>query len=189
MKTFALQTIAIALFFSLTNITAQTKKIDAKKSTISWVGKKLTGEHSGTISIKEGSLIMKAGKLTGGTFIVDMSKINVTDLKAGEGKEDLEKHLKADDFFGTTKFPTSKLIFKTIADKGNGVYSVTADMTIKTTTNPVTFDLTIAGKTASTTLTIDRTKYDIKYGSGTFFQNLGDKTISDNFDLAVKLNF
>jgi len=74
---------------------------------------------------------LKGGKLTGGTFTVDMTSVASTDLKAGEGKEKLEGHLKTEDFFGTEKFPTAALVFKTIAAKPNNVYTVTADLTIK----------------------------------------------------------
>ena len=183
-----LKTIAVAIAVALSTLaTAQTKKVNAQASTINWVGKKVTGQHSGTIGIKDGTLLFKGKKLIGGNFVVDMSKLIVTDLKTGEGKENLEGHLKADDFFGTEKFPTAKLVFKTIGDKGNGTYTITADLTIKSSTNPVTFDLVVAGNAAKTTLVVDRTKYDIKYGSGSFFSNLGDKTISDNFDLSVAL--
>lgn len=185
-----LKSIAAILFLAITTtLSAQTKKVIAEKSSINWVGKKVTGEHSGTIAIKAGSLVFKKDKLAGGKFVVDMTKIVVTDLQAGQGKEDLEKHLNADDFFGVKKFPTSVLLFKKIADKGNGVYTITANMTIKSITKPVTFDMTVTGNTATANVVINRTEFDIKYGSGTFFQNLGDKTISDNFDLNVKLTF
>jgi polyisoprenoid-binding protein YceI len=185
-----LKLIASALLLAVSVIvSAQTKKVDVSKSTVKWVGKKVTGEHSGTIAIKQGSLVFKGAKLAGGKFVIDMTKIVVTDLQAGQGKEDLEKHLNADDFFGVKKFSTSTLVFKTIADKGNGVYTITADMTIKSITKPVVFDMTVAGNTATANVVVNRTEYDIKYGSGTFFQNLGDKTISDNFDLNVSLSF
>lgn len=184
-----LKTIAIALLvaFGTTAATAQNKKIDASKSTINWVGKKVTGEHSGTINFQEGMLIFKGKKVTGGNFTVDMTSINTTDL-SGEWKQKLDGHLKADDFFGTEKFKTATLKFTTIADKGNGLYTVTADLTIKGITKPVTFDLTVKGNTASTKLTIDRTKYDIKYGSKSFF-DVGDKAIYDDFELAISLQF
>lgn len=186
-----LKTIAIALLvaFSTAAVSAQTKKVDAAKSNVEWLGKKVTGQHNGTVKLKEGALVFSGKKLTGGTFTVDMNSITVTDLKAGEGKEKLEGHLKSPDFFGTEKFPTSKLVFKKIADKGNGVYTVTADLTIKESTNPVTFDVTVKGNTATAKVTIDRTKFDIKYGSGSFFDNLGDKAISDNFDITATLQF
>lgn len=186
-----LKTIAIALLvtFGTTIATAQNKKVNVEKSKISWVGKKVTGEHSGTINFKEGIVVLKKGKLAGGNFTVNMTSIEVTDLKAGQGKEKLEGHLKADDFFGTAKFATASLVFKTIAAKSNGVYTVTADLTIKGITNPVTFDMNVTDTTASTSFKVDRTKFDIKYGSGSFFDNLGDKTISDEFDLTVNLQF
>lgn len=186
-----LKTIAIALLvaFSTATVSAQTKKVDAAKSKIEWVGKKVTGQHSGTVGLKEGALVFKGAKLTGGTFTVDMNSIAATDLKAGEGKEKLEGHLKSPDFFGTEKFPTAKLVIKKIADKGNGVYTVTADLTIKDKTLPNTFDITVKGNTATSKLTIDRTKFDIKYGSGSFFDNLGDKAINDNFEVTATLQF
>ncbi len=188
MKT--LKTIAVALLvaFSAT-ISAQTKQIDAKKSIITWVGKKVTGQHTGTIALKSGALVFKSTKLVGGTFIADMTTLVNTDLKTGEGKEQLEGHLKSADFFGIEKNPTAVLVFKTLAAKPNGIYTVTADLTIKGITNPITFDLAITTNTATSLLKVDRTKYDIKYNSGNFFQNLGDKVISDEFDLNVALKF
>ena len=185
-----LKSIAFALVTILTlSVTAQTKKIDAKKSTVNWVGKKVTGSHEGTIDLKDGALVFKGKKLVGGTFNVDMNSIVVTDLKAGQGKEKLEGHLKADDFFGTDKFATASLVFKKIAAKTSKIYTVTADLTIKGITKPVTFDLATTANSASANVKIDRTKYDIKYGSGSFFDSLGDKAINDDFDLVVALKF
>jgi polyisoprenoid-binding protein YceI len=115
--------------------------------------------------------------------------MTTTDLKAGQGKEKLDGHLKSEDFFGTEKFPTSTLVFKTIAAKGAGVYTVTADLTIKGITDSVTFDLATTANTASANVKINRTKFGIKYGSGSFFDNLGDKAIADEFDLTVALKF
>ncbi len=185
-----LKTIAIALLvaFGTTVATAQTKKIDVEKSSIKWVGKKVTGEHSGTVNFKEGALIFKSGKLAGGAFTVDMTSLTATDL-SGDWKTKLDGHLKSEDFFGTEKNPTSTLVFKKIATKPNGVYTVTADLTIKGITNPVTFDLTVKGNTASTKFNIDRTKYGIKYNSKSFFDSIGDKAIYDDFELAVNLQF
>jgi|AntRauMFilla1563_2_1112583.scaffolds.fasta_scaffold08882_2 polyisoprenoid-binding protein YceI len=184
LKTFAVAIIALISF--ATN--AQTKKINVEKSNITWLAKKVTGQHEGTISLKEGALILKDGKLTGGKFVMDMTSINTTDLD-GDMKENLDGHLKSDDFFSTAKNPTATLVFKTIADKGNGTYTVTAELMIKKITNPVTFDINVSDAGATTKLIIDRTKYDIKYKSGNFFENLGDKVIYDNFDLTINLKF
>ncbi len=186
-----IKTIAIALLvvFSTATINAQTKKIDASKSTITWVGKKVTGKHDGTVNLKEGSLIFKSSGLTGGTFTVDMNSIAVSDLKSGEGKEKLEGHLKSDDFFGTDKYATSKLVFTNVKANGANKYTVIGNLTIKDKTNPITFDLVVNGNTATTKLVIDRSKYDVKYNSTSFFDSLGDKAIYDDFDLDVTLKF
>jgi polyisoprenoid-binding protein YceI len=186
MKNWKSLAFAILAFVSFTT-NAQTNKISTSKSTIKWTGKKVVGSHEGNISFKDGSLTFKNKVLTGGSFNVDMTTITCTDLKAGEGKESLEGHLKADDFFGTEKHKTSTLVFKTVKSKGKGVYTVTADLTIKGVKNAITFDLSVNGKTATTTLKVDRTKYGIKYGSGSFFDGLGDKAISDEFELKINL--
>jgi polyisoprenoid-binding protein YceI len=184
-----LKTIAIALLVTVsTAITAQTKKVEVLKSTVSWNAKKVTGEHSGTVNLKEGALVFKKSKLAGGNFIVDMTSITGTDL-TGEYLDKLNGHLKSDDFFGTEKNPTATLVFKKIAAKAAGVYTVTGNLTIKGITNPITFDLATTANSATTTLKIDRTKFGIKYGSGSFFDNLGDKAISNEFDLKVALVF
>ena len=110
MKNF--KSIALALFVAAsTVVTAQTKKIDVAKSKIEWVGKKVTGQHNGTVNFKEGNVVFKGKKLSGGSFIVDMNSLTATDLQ-GEYQGKLNGHLKADDFFGTEKFPTAKLVFK-----------------------------------------------------------------------------
>ncbi|MGG7035659.1 MAG: YceI family protein [Flavobacterium sp.] len=185
-----LKTIAttLVLTLSLTTMVAQTKKINTEKSKITWLAKKVTGQHEGTINFADGALVFKGEKVKGGSFTVDMPSLTATDLK-GEYLEKLNGHLKADDFFGTATYPTSKLVFKKIATKDNKNYTVTADLTIKNITNPVVFDLVVNGNTAKTVLKIDRTKYDIKYNSGKFFDNLGDKTIYDEFELTVNLVF
>lgn len=185
-----LKSIALALVVVLTtaSVTAQTKKVDASKSSINWVGKKVAGQHSGTVNLKEGSLVFKGSKLKGGTFIVDMTSLTATDL-SGEYQGKLNGHLKADDFFGTEKFPTATLVLKKIAAKGANIYSVTGDLTIKGITNPVTFDLVTTANSATTKLIVNRTKYGIRYGSKSFFDSIGDKAIDDEFELSVALKF
>ncbi len=164
------------------------KKVDVKESNVEWRGEKVTGFHEGTISLKDGHFILEDGELKGGEFKIDMTSINVTDIE-GEGKGKLEGHLKSDDFFGVETYPTSKLVITNAAKKDDGTYGVVADLTIKKETHPVTFDLKWNEDSASTKLTIDRTKFNVRYGSGSFFDNLGDKTIYDNFDLKVELKF
>jgi polyisoprenoid-binding protein YceI len=161
------------------------KEIKVSESTIEWKGTKVLGSHTGTIDLKEGYLEMDGDMLTGGTFVVDMTSMECTDLK-GENKGKLEGHLKSDDFFGVNKYATSTLVI-TKAKKTDSGYAVTGDLTIKGQTHPVNFDLTVDGNNAMAKVVIDRTKYGIRYGSGSFFDNLGDNTISDDFELNVKL--
>lgn len=188
MKNFKAIAVALVVVLFTLSVTAQTKKVDAAKSSINWLAKKVTGQHNGTINLKDGALVFKGKKLVGGTFTADMTTINDLDL-TGDYKGKLEGHLKSDDFFSVQKFPTSTLVFKTIGAKNKDIYTVTADLTIKGITNPVTFDITVTENSATTTLKIDRTKYDIKYKSSNFFENLGDKAIYDEFELTVALTF
>lgn len=180
--------IAFALTVSTLAVNAQTKKIDVSGSTIEWLGKKVTGQHNGTVNFKDGALVFKGKTLKGGTFTVDMNSLTATDLQ-GEYQGKLNGHLKADDFFGTAKFPTATLTFKKIGSKAKDVYSVTADLTIKGITKPVTFDITVNGNTATTTFNVDRTKYGIEYNSKSIFASIGDKAINDEFELKVNLKF
>ncbi|MFV5688087.1 YceI family protein [Flavobacterium sp. ZT3R25] len=185
-----LKSIALALVVVLStlSVTAQAKKVDASNSSINWVGKKVTGQHNGTVNLKSGTLVFKGKKLRGGTFVVDMTSLTATDLQ-GEYQGKLNGHLKSEDFFGTEKFPTATLVFKKIAVKAPNVYTVTGDLTIKGITNPITFDLATTKNTAATTFKVDRTKYGIKYNSASIFSSIGDKAISDDFELAVALKF
>ncbi|MGO4821232.1 MULTISPECIES: YceI family protein [unclassified Flavobacterium] len=185
-----LKSIALALVvvLSTVSVSAQTKKVNVAASTINWVGKKVTGEHSGTVNLKDGALVFKGAKLVGGTFTVDMTSLTATDL-TGEYLGKLNGHLKSEDFFGTEKYPTSVLVFKKIGAKAKNLYTVVADLTIKGITKPVTFDIAVNGNTATTKFNVDRTKYDIKYNSASIFSSIGDKAISDEFELAVALKF
>ncbi|NKI28084.1 YceI family protein [Arenibacter sp. 6A1] len=164
------------------------KEVKTAESTVTWKGYKVTGSHYGTIALKEGALIFDGDKLTGGEFVVDMTTLIATDLE-GEYRTKLEGHLKSDDFFGVTKNPTSKLVFKKVKATGKNSYKVTGDLTIKGITKPVTFDISVYGSKASANLKVDRSLYNVQYGSGSFFDNLGDKTIYDEFDLVVDLAF
>ena len=120
--------------------------------------------------------------------MVDMSSIICTDLE-GEYKQKLEGHLKSDDFFSVASHETSKLVFTDVKSTGKNSYEVTGDLTIKGITKPVTFDVSVYGSKATATLKIDRAEYNVRYGSGSFFDDLGDKTIYDEFDLVVDLEF
>ncbi len=189
MKTKIKASIVAILTLIATNTFAQdSKTINTAESSIHWVGKKLAGSHEGTLNFKEGTLTFDGKTLTGGTLVVDMTTINVTDLEAGKGKEKLEGHLNSDDFFGVKNHATAKLVIKEAKKSASG-YAATGNLTIKGITKPVSFDLSPTKGGMSTTVKIDRTKYGIKYSSGSFFENLGDKVIKDEFTLDVVLKY
>ncbi|MDT8412153.1 MAG: YceI family protein [Vicingaceae bacterium] len=159
-------------------------------STVEWVGKKVAGEHSGTINLKEGSLKLDGNKLVGGEVIIDMTSIIVTDLE-GEYKGKLEGHLNSADFFDTKNHGEAILKIKSTKLKKGSIYTVKADLTIKGITKEIEFPATIEikdGKVAAyAEVKVDRTLYDIKYGSGKFFEGLGDKMIDDFFTVKFKI--
>ncbi|XLS28268.1 YceI family protein [Flavobacteriaceae bacterium M23B6Z8] len=172
---------------AFTNI-AEKKEVKTAESKVTWKGYKVTGSHEGVVDLKSGYLTFEGDQLTGGEFVVDMTSLSSTDLE-GEYKGKLDGHLKSDDFFGVKNHPTSKLVITNVKPTGKNSYEVTGDLTIKEKTNPITFDLSVYGSKATGALKIDRSKYDVRYGSGSFFDNLGDKTIYDEFDLVVDLQF
>ncbi len=166
-------------------------KVDASASSVVWQAEKVTGKHTGTVKIKSGSLQFVDGKLTDGAFEIDMNTIACTDLE-GEWAGKLVGHIKSDDFFGVATYPTATMdITRVIPQDTKGNYKIAANLTIKGKTNPVTFfaNATETNGTVAATgkITVDRSLYDIKYGSGSFFDNLGDKTIYDEFFLQVAL--
>ncbi|PKH50897.1 YceI family protein [Tenacibaculum sp. Bg11-29] len=191
MKNLTKNTVLIAILafitFSFTTINSK-KEIKIKNSNVVWKGYKVTGAHQGTIAIKSGHLNFNEDKLTGGEFTIDMSSISSTDLQ-GEYKGKLEGHLKSDDFFGVKKFPTASLVFKKVKSVSKNAYKIIADITIKGKTEKVSFNLSVYGNKANASLKIDRTKFDVKYGSTSFFDGLKDKAIYDEFDLIVDLEF
>jgi len=168
---------------------ANSKAINSKESKVNWTGKKVTGEHSGTIIVKDGSLTFSEdGMLTGGSFTMDMTSITCTDLE-GDSKTNLEGHLASEDFFGVEKFPSANMVITNVEGKDGKNYKITAELTIKDITQTVTFDAEVGDNKAMANIVIDRTKYEIKYKSGTFFEDLGDKVIYDDFDLNVELSY
>lgn len=189
MKTNILKTtFVLILAITLASFTTlKDKLVKVADSEITWKGHKVTGEHSGTITLEKGTLSFEGDVLKGGSFVMDMTTINTTDMQ-GESKQKLDGHLKADDFFGVEKFPTATLKFTKVEGHGK-TYKVTADLTIKGITKPVSFDLALTDNSATTAFKIDRTQYGIKYGSATFFDGIKDKAIYDEFDLNVNLKF
>lgn len=171
---------------------------DTEKSKIMWSGNKPTGTHTGTISLASGELMVNEKTMEAGAFSINMKSINVTDLEAGDGKENLEAHLmgtvegKEGDFFNVNEFPTA--MFEITSITGDQYKpTVNGNLTIKGKTNPVSFNATVSypGDTMflkSEKFKIDRTKWGVNYGSKSIFDNLGDKFISDEMELQVELH-
>jgi polyisoprenoid-binding protein YceI len=164
------------------------KVINTEASTITWKAYKVTGSHEGIINLASGNLDFNGTVLTGGAFVVDMTTINTTDLE-GEYKQKLDGHLHSDDFFGTATHKTASLEITSVKASGKNAYNATANLTIKNITKEVNFTISVYGSKATANLKVDRSQFDVRYGSGSFFDNLGDKTIYDEFDLVVDLQF
>lgn len=199
MKT--LKTISLSMFLGLTLIApsafAEAKKQDLnlKTSALNWKGTKVVGSsHVGTLMFKSGSVNTVSGKLTNGTFVVDMASIKNEDVEDAKWNTKLVNHLKSDDFFGVANHPTSKLVIKKFQHIKDGLYQARGELTIKGITKPVSFKAeTKSGsgdiQTLKATLLFDRTDFNVRYGSGKFFDNLGDKMISDEIKVEANITF
>ena len=164
---------------------AATFTVDPALSTLTWTGAKAVGSsHTGTIDLNDGELIVEGDTLLSGMFTIDMTTIH-------EGSVRLESHLKSDDFFGVDTYPTATLdILETTADSAE-TYTVRANLTIKDITNEITFPATatIDGNTltANADVTFDRSLWNVQYGSGSFFNDLGNDLINDDIDMVIEL--
>lgn len=190
-------TVLVSLFFANTqNTNAQNYKISAEESAINWTGYKLGGQHSGDLKLSSGNLKVNDEGISG-KFIIDMTTINCTDLE-GEMKGKLEGHLSAPDFFdvenhGKAKFKLNKVSVLRPVEGSDATHKVSGELSIKGITNTVQFPaaITIEGEnmTAKAMLTIDRTLWEMEYGSaGNVLANLGDKMIYDDIELELNLN-
>lgn len=170
-----------------------TLTVDASKSKVAWVGrKKLGSSHNGTVGVKSGTVTMGPKTLTGGEIVIDMTSLAVSDIPASDANNaKLDGHLESADFFDVAKHPTSTLVVSSAKDLGAGKHEVKGKITIKGTTHDVTFPVDVkqaGGETmAMGKLSLDRTKFGVKYGSGNFFKLAADKVIEDTFDLDFTL--
>ena len=190
LKTFIFLNIAI---FSL-SAQETTMLIDTESSSLNWIGKKITNsQHNGSLKFISGELTMcnnlKTSKMSicKGSFVVDMTTLLVEDL-SGSSKERLEGHLKSDDFFSVDKHKKSFLTINSSKIIESG-FSVKGSLTIKDITHPVEFELIRSPGGFTANMIFDRSKYDVKYNSGSFFENLGDRLILDDIELSADLYF
>lgn len=175
-----------AVMFTM-SLAAQSKNINATASKVNWKAYKVTGSHEGTINVKSGSFTFKGDVLSGGEFNIDMTSLNCTDLE-GKGKSGLEGHLKSDDFFSVANNPESKFVITKVISRGKpGDYKIVGNLSVKGITKEIKFDAMVSAGSAKANIKIDRTDFNVKYNSGSFIENLGDKTIYDEFDIVVNL--
>ncbi len=174
----------------MTLITANdTLFVDIENSDIDWIGRKVTGEHSGTLNLSDGFVIWNGKSIIGGKITFDMTSIQNTDIESREWKEKLEKHLMAEDFFFVDSFPQANLEIKnhrqTVDESSEVNNQIIADLTIREITHEIIFPLEISQSKsifyAEGTIDINRTLFNINYKSGTLFENLGDRMIYDDF--------
>jgi len=163
--------------------------VNPAASSVKWTGYKVTGKHWGTVNVKSGNLDFQNGVLKGGNFTIDMTSIAVDDL-TGESKGKLEGHLKSDDFFGVTTYPSATFVITQAVPRGTpGSYKIVGNITIKGKSKELRFNAQIDESGDSyvgkADFQLDRSEFDVRYGSGSFFDNLGDKTIYDDFDMSV----
>lgn len=183
--------VAAVIALSTVGAFAQTYNVEPSKSQITYVGKKVTGEHTGNVTIKSGSITLKGEEITAGEFVADMNTLTSTDLTDQEYNNKYVTHMKSPDFFDTAKYPTASLKIKSSKKTAKGL-EVKGDLTMIGQTKPVSFIVTDIKKTDSTfsgkaNLALNRTLWGLKYGSNSFFKGLGDKAIHDEFTLAVEI--
>lgn len=179
-------TLAIGLITFAGVAAPKTVNINKTASSIAWLAKKVTGEHNGTVGISAGALNVDGNKLVGGNFTIDLKTIKDLDLTDPGYNQKFIGHISSGDFFEVEKFPTATFVITKVA--GN---QVTGNLTVKGITKSITFPAEIAVKggkvSAKANITIDRTDFNIRYGSKKFFESIGDKAIYDDFALTVSL--
>lgn len=169
---------------------SQSLTANKTQSLIRWYGEELTGKtHFGNLSFKEGQIELQDGLIIGGNFVVNMTSLSVEDLSGGS-KARLEGHLRSDDFFSVDKYPEATLKITQKAKIEGDVQKLYGELTIKGTKHAVDFSIILVDKkTATANLTFDRSKYNVRFRSGSFFENLGDKLILDDIRMEVSLQW
>ena len=157
---------------------AQSYKVNTDASTLEWEGGKITGStHTGLIQLTEGYFQLTDGAFTLGQFTMDMTSMS----------DKLMGHLKSDDFFAVATYPEATLEILSSTAFKNGRATVKANATIKGHTEEVSFDVVQNGDAFDAELVLDRSKFDVRYGSDSFFDNLGDNVILDDFTMRIHL--
>jgi polyisoprenoid-binding protein YceI len=168
--------------------------LSTEESVIGWTGRKprvLGYEDTGTLKLKSGELKVSGGVITSGQFFIDMESLAVTttgrDSATTTYGEQLRKHLRSSDFFDVEAYNNASFVITSIA---NGV--VTGDLTIKNKTNSISFPAKVTSVSptrleTTASITLDRAAWEIRYGSDSFFDNLGDNLIADEVAITLDL--
>ena len=187
---FTISIIIIILIFSTQSIDAQAKLLNIETSNIRWFGEEITGkQHYGDLKFSSGYIKINDEVISGGNFIVNMNSLTVEDLSGG-GKKRLEGHLKSTAFFGVSDHPQAALNISSLAEINGNSQILVGELTIKGITHPIDFSITLSSENNATAMLVfDRSKYDVRFRSGSFFDELGDKLILDDIKLEVALEF
>ncbi len=162
------------------------------ESSIEWTGFKPTGKHNGTIGMDSGVFSVNNGKVESGSFLIDMNSIVNLDMPMDDkNNAKLVGHLKSPDFFDVEQYPSAAFEVTGFEEK-EGKTMLSGNLTLKEKKNNVTFPVVVSSEGDSFTITsevftIDRSKWDVQYGSKSFFDNLGDKFINDDIELKITL--
>jgi polyisoprenoid-binding protein YceI len=171
----------------------KTLNIDTEASVVEWLGKKVAGQHNGTLKIKNGTVEISDNQIKGGSFVLDMTSIVNLDIEGEEWRTKLENHLKSDDFFNVSEFPEGKFEIQNISKKDDGKLDIEGTLTIKNISKPVVFAADLMNHNgvyhAKAKTTINRTEWDIRYNSGKWFDpnQLGDKLIYDEIEIGLDI--
>mgnify|MGYP001198894691 FL=1 len=173
--------------FATSNLQSQSFLVDNEKSTVFWLGKKVTGEHYGYINISKGKMSIKDNQIVSGNFVIDMNSMTCTDIENASMNKKLLEHLTSDDFFGTKSYPNATLEVESSTKFKDNKSTVTGMLSIKGKSERITFEVTKSGNTYTANLEIDRSKFNVRYGSTSFFDSLGNRAIDDIFTLKINL--
>lgn len=172
--------------FQLTFAQKNNLKIAVNSSSINWEGKKIVGGHVGTINLQSGQIAIEKNKIVGGEFTIDMPSMICTDAAK------LTNHLKNEDFFDVNKYPTAKFVI-TKVDNSKANPELTGNLTIKDKTKSISFPITVNNisengiEAEANNVKVNRLDFDIRYGSASFFADLGNRAIADEFILHIKI--
>jgi polyisoprenoid-binding protein YceI len=179
--------VAFIIMLSGSIVFAQKAEVNIQKSSIKWSGKKIGTNHEGTIQLNSGYIELQDDKILAGNFVVDMTSITNTDRDNENYNQKLVGHLKSDDFFGVDEYPTAHFDVRQSTKFTNGKATISGEITIKGKKENISFEVERSGNEYSAKVDIDRSKFNVRYGSDKFFDNLGDKAIDNIFILDITL--